>query len=109
MNRRDFIKLTGAASVDAFAEQPAPAFRGADKPQPRQAIVILGESVRYDMLNCNARTGLHTPNLDRIARRGNQFRARLQLPARLLARALRSLDRALPPHQRRLGKQHGAG
>ena len=73
MNRRDFIKLTGAASVATVAEQPVPAISGADKPQPRQAIVILGESVRYDMLNCNAKTGLQTPNLDRIAAQGVRF------------------------------------
>jgi uncharacterized sulfatase len=40
---------------------------------PRQAIVILGESVRYDMLNANAATGLKTPNLDRLAAQGVSF------------------------------------
>ena len=73
MNRRDFIKLAGAASVGAVTEQPVPPFSRRQMAQPRQAIVILGESVRYDMLNCNAKTGLHTPNLDRIAARGVRF------------------------------------
>jgi uncharacterized sulfatase len=73
MKRRDFIKLAGAASVGAAAERPVPAFSGTAKAQPRQAIVILGESVRYDMLNCNVKTGLRTPNLDRIAARGVRF------------------------------------
>ena len=73
MKRRDFIKLAGAASVGAVCEQPDSAFpRTAASPR-RQAIVILGESVRYDMLNCNAKTGLHTPNLDRIAAQGVSF------------------------------------
>ncbi len=72
MNRRTFIKLAGAAGM-ATAEQPAAPFTLAAHAQPRQAIVILGESVRYDMLNCNARTGLHTPNLDRIAAGGISF------------------------------------
>lgn len=73
MNRRDFIKLTGAASIGGAAGLPARAGNAADKSQPRQAIVILGESVRYDMLNCNAKTGLRTPNLDRIAAQGVRF------------------------------------
>jgi uncharacterized sulfatase len=39
----------------------------------RQVVVILGESVRYDMLNCYRRTGLQTPNLDRLAATGCRF------------------------------------
>ena len=72
MDRRTFIKLAGAAGI-ATSEQPAASFGLAANAQPRQAIVILGESVRYDMLNCNARTGLHTPNLDRMAAKGISF------------------------------------
>lgn len=41
--------------------------------EPRQAIVILGESVRRDMLNCYRKTGLKTPNLDRLAAQGVRF------------------------------------
>ena len=73
MKRRDFMKLAGAASVGAVAEQPVSGFGRTDNPPLRQAIVILGESVRYDMLNCNVKTGLHTPNLDRIAAKGVSF------------------------------------
>ncbi len=73
MNRRDFIKLTGAPGIAAAVDPPVPIFSRAPKAQPRQAIVILGESVRYDMLNCNAKTGLKTPNLDRIAAQGVRF------------------------------------
>jgi len=72
MNRRDFIKLAGAAGV-AAGEQPAAPFSLGAKAELRQAVVILGESVRYDMLSCNANTGLQTPNLDRIAARGVNF------------------------------------
>jgi uncharacterized sulfatase len=73
MTRRDFVKLTGAASVAGVAELPVSALRGQDNPQLRQAIVILGESVRYDMLNCNVKTGLRTPNFDRLAAQGVRF------------------------------------
>ena len=73
MNRRDFIKLAGAAGVATTGEPPVLAYSQAAKAGPRQAIVILGESVRYDMLSCNANTGLKTPNLDRIAAQGVRF------------------------------------
>jgi uncharacterized sulfatase len=72
MNRRDFFKLASAAGVQC-AMDPAPALAWQNKDQRRQAIVILGESVRYDMLNCNRVTGLKTPNLDRIAEAGTCF------------------------------------
>jgi len=57
----------------AAAERPAAPLSLAAHAPPRQAIVILGESVRYDMLNCNTKTGMHTPNLDRIAAGGISF------------------------------------
>ncbi len=40
---------------------------------PRQVVFILGESVRWDMLNCYRNTGLRTPNLDRLAAGGMRF------------------------------------
>ncbi len=74
MNRRDFIKLAGAAGAAASAaDRPIEALGRIASDKPRQAIVILGESVRYDMLNCNANTGLTTPNLDRLAAQGVRF------------------------------------
>jgi uncharacterized sulfatase len=73
MNRRDFIKLASVAGVATAAEQPIPAYARAAGAKPQQAIVILGESVRYDMLSCNADTGLKTPNMDRIATAGVRF------------------------------------
>lgn len=73
MNRRDFLKLTGAAGATGIVENPVQAAAQLAGERPRQAIVILGESVRFDMLNCNANTGLKTPNLDRIARQGTSF------------------------------------
>jgi uncharacterized sulfatase len=73
MDRRHFLKLAGVAGA-SYTTQPTPPLRsrhtGAD---PRQAIIILGESVRYDMLNCNRQTGLKTPNFDRIAAGGISF------------------------------------
>lgn len=69
MKRRAFLKSAAAAS--AIAGRPALA--AAASPQPRQAIVILGESVRRDMLNCYRNTGLITPNLDRLAAEGMRF------------------------------------
>lgn len=72
MDRRDFLRLAGAAGVAAAAEQPVRAFSRANG-EKRQAIIILGESVRYDMLSCNADRGLHTPNMDRIAHEGCRF------------------------------------
>ena len=45
----------------------------AEAAPPRQVIVILGESVRADMLNCYRQTGLRTPNLDRLAREGMRY------------------------------------
>ncbi len=40
---------------------------------PRQAVVIMNDSVRADMLNCYRHTGLQTPNLDRLAAGGTRF------------------------------------
>ncbi|MGD0129365.1 MAG: sulfatase-like hydrolase/transferase [Terriglobia bacterium] len=70
MTRRDLLKLSGAASVAAL---PVTGLRGQGSRQPRQAIVILEESTRYDMLNCNVKTGLRTPNLDRLAAQGVRY------------------------------------
>jgi uncharacterized sulfatase len=94
MDRRAFIKsagiagmvsgLCGANSAGAsgntarsggIGDQPGPLWQ-LDRPQceeRRQVIVILGESVRNDMLNCNRQTGLKTPNLDRLAQQGIRF------------------------------------
>ena len=90
MNRREFVKsvgLTSAAAATAAAQQTAPQSKTSkacnDKRvpvlsksatnSPRQVVILLGESVRYDMLNCNRQTGLKTPNLDRIATEGMRF------------------------------------
>ena len=73
MNRRNFLKLAGVASVNCATQQIPPVLSRHPGAEPRQAIIILGESVRYDMLNCNRRTGLKTPNFDRIAAEGVCF------------------------------------
>ena len=68
MNRRDFVKTLGIAGA-AAASEPGSAANGA----PRQAIVLMNDSIRADMLNCYRNTGLHTPNLDRLAASGIRF------------------------------------
>ena len=40
---------------------------------PRQFIFIMTDSQRWDMVNCYRRTGLQTPNLDRLAAGGVRF------------------------------------
>ena len=72
MDRRDFLKMAGAAGVQCAAG-PKPTLVKHGGNGRRQTILILGESVRYDMLNCNRQTGLKTPNFDRIAARGISF------------------------------------
>lgn len=63
MNRRNFVRVLGAASATAEAVGAA----------PRQAVLLMTDSVRADMLNCYRQTGLQTPNLDRIAAGGVRF------------------------------------
>ena len=67
MNRRDFLQSAGAATM--LSSLP---LRG-ETNKPRQVVFILGESVRWDMLNCYRQTGLRTPNLDRLAKDGMRF------------------------------------
>ncbi len=69
MRRREFLKSVGAAT----ALTVAPAVSAENGNAPRQVVVILGESVRRDMLNCYRQTGLKTPNLDRLAAAGMRF------------------------------------
>jgi uncharacterized sulfatase len=73
MDRRDFIKTATATGLTSVVGAAGPVRGRAGNSGPRQAIVIMGESVRYDMLNCNKQTGLKTPNLDRIAAQGARF------------------------------------
>ena len=40
---------------------------------PRQAILIMTDTQRWDMLNCYRQTGLQTPHLDRLAEEGIRF------------------------------------
>jgi uncharacterized sulfatase len=72
MDRRDFLKL-GLAAGTTCSTQSIPVLSRHGAAARRQAVIILGESVRYDMLNCNRSTGLKTPNLDRIAAGGVNF------------------------------------
>ncbi len=69
MNRRNFLQTAGAAGLAATLPHKAAANQNA----PRQVVFILGESVRFDMLNCYRNTGLRTPNLDRLAKQGMRY------------------------------------
>lgn len=69
MKRRDFLKSAAVANALPFLPKGAAAQSGT----PRQVVFILGESVRWDMLNCYRQTGLKTPNLDRLAAAGMRF------------------------------------
>jgi len=84
MNRRDFMKSVGTvgvasvatalpAAAEASTKGPVPKLKKSAVAEPRQVVVILGESVRRDMLNCYKKTGLKTPNLDRLAAGGMRF------------------------------------
>ena len=73
MDRRDFLKLASVAGAGCTTQSIPPILSRHAVSEPRQAVIILGESVRYDMLNCNRQTGLKTPNFDRIAAAGISF------------------------------------
>lgn len=86
MNRRSFLRSAGAAGVAATmngvastvtAAEPqkrskAPAVRRSGS-VPRQAVILMTDATRKDMLNCYKLTGLQTPNLDRLAAEGVRF------------------------------------
>jgi len=74
MNRRDFVKSIGVGGSALFVKGDIEAEQPRKKSaKPRQVVVILGESVRCDMLNCYRQTGIKTPNLDRLASQGCRF------------------------------------
>ncbi len=65
MNRRNFVKMAGSALAAAPSRSQTAS--------PRQAVLLITDSVRADMLNCYRQTGLQTPNLDRLAEGGVRF------------------------------------
>jgi uncharacterized sulfatase len=69
MDRRQFLGAAGLVSAAGLSGGRW----ATSSTKPRQVIVILGESVRADMLNCYRKTGLRTPNLDRLASQGIRF------------------------------------
>jgi uncharacterized sulfatase len=69
LNRRNFIQSLTA--VGALSSLPAQA--RTEGSSPKQVVFILGESVRADMLNSYRKTGLRTPNLDRLAAEGMRY------------------------------------
>lgn len=66
MNRRNFVKTLGVSGAARLAAQTG-------LRPPRQAIILMTDTVRADMLNCYRHTGLQTPNLDRLASGGIRF------------------------------------
>lgn len=97
MNRREFIRGAGAvgAGTVGVASVHSPAI--AQKRVPRQAVVLITDTVRRDMLNCYRNTGLKTPNLDRLAAAGIRFeRAYTCQPVCAAARS--ALFTGLYPH-----------
>jgi uncharacterized sulfatase len=70
MNRRSFVKTLGATGA---AVTGAGQVRRANGAARRQAILLITDSVRADMLNCYRQTGLKTPNLDQLAADGIRF------------------------------------
>ena len=54
MNRRQFMKAAGVAGIVSAA---SPAVAAAVTREPRQVVILCGESVRYDMLHCNRASG----------------------------------------------------
>jgi uncharacterized sulfatase len=84
MNRRQFVKGAGAAAgiasvttrtVSGANKTAGQVQRRSSKSQTerKQVVVLCGESVRFDMLNCNRDTGLKTPYLDRLAATGTRY------------------------------------
>jgi uncharacterized sulfatase len=73
MHRRDFLKCASAAGIAVAVDNANATLRNSPAAAPRQVVVILGESIRADMLNCYRQTGLKTPNLDRLAAHGARF------------------------------------
>lgn len=83
MNRRSFLTRAGAAglaaSMPGFVPAEAePQKRSKQQPRtsrgaPRQAVILITDATRRDMLNCYKLTGLQTPNLDRLAAEGVRY------------------------------------
>jgi arylsulfatase A-like enzyme len=70
MNRRDFLRLTGAARATALL--PADGAAGADSSKPK-ILLIYADDVGYGDIGCYGATRVRTPNIDRIAGRGIRF------------------------------------
>jgi len=75
MRRRDFMKVAGAAGVlSSVRVGSSPSvFPAVDGAKVRQAVFLMTDTTRWDMLHCYRNTGLKTPNLDRLAAGGLRF------------------------------------
>ena len=69
IDRRDFLKLMGAAGLTALGGQAM----GAEAPGRPNIIYIMSDDHAAHALSCYGSTRGHTPNLDRLAREGVRF------------------------------------
>ena len=65
MDRRTFLETAGAGALGVT--------RATAADTPRQVVMLMTDTTRWDMLNCYRNTGLKTPNLDRLAAQGVRF------------------------------------
>ncbi len=71
MNRRDFLKTTGAAAF-AAAGLNAQALGQSNAERPN-IIFIMADDLGYGHLGCYGQQHIHTPNIDRLAKEGLRF------------------------------------
>jgi len=70
INQRDGLECRGWSRDGNAVDQPAMKGLPPAGQLPRQAVIVMTDATRKDMLNCYKTTGLQTPNLDRLASEG---------------------------------------
>jgi N-sulfoglucosamine sulfohydrolase len=79
MNRRKFIRNLGAglgmAGVAASSTLAAslPGAEAAGRKSPPNLVFLISDDQSYSGAGCNGNPGVHTPNIDRLAREGMRF------------------------------------
>ncbi len=71
MNRRDFLKVSGAAAATLAVQTTVSAARTSDK-KPN-IIFIMADDLGYRELGCYGQKKIKTPNVDRMAAEGMRF------------------------------------
>lgn len=72
VSRRDALK-TLALSASALACSPKSFGRSPAGKRPPNIVLVLSDDVGYGDLGCYGGTGVHTPNIDRLAQEGLRF------------------------------------